>query len=85
MHLLPVHAPPPCAGYRLQDEAAEDPLLAAEAGLVPNLDLYWNNKLKAGLARLPCLIHDVLVSDIKAVERQTAWRSVVYGSAALWQ
>lgn len=34
------------AGVRLQDEAAEDPLMAAERGLAPNTELYWRNKLQ---------------------------------------
>jgi hypothetical protein len=36
------------AGVRLQDEAAEDPLLAAEQGLPPDLSLYFRNKLMVG-------------------------------------
>ena len=35
--------PPP--GAKLQDQAAECPLVAAQQGLVPNVELYWRNKL----------------------------------------
>lgn len=34
------------AGARLQDEAAEAPLVAAQYGLVPNYELYLRNKLQ---------------------------------------
>ncbi len=37
------------AGHRLQEDAAEDPLLAAELGLPPNLELYARNKLMVPL------------------------------------
>jgi hypothetical protein len=37
------------SGARLQDEAAEDPLLTLEAGLVPAYELYFHNKLKASV------------------------------------
>lgn len=40
------------AGVRLQDEAAEDPLTAAQSALPPNLELYWRNKLQAPLTEI---------------------------------
>jgi len=44
-------------GPATQDEAAEDPLAAAKAGLQGDLQLYWRNKLQRPLAELlkPCL------------------------------
>ncbi len=43
------------AGSRLQDDAAENPLVAAELGLPPHLELYWKNKLMVMGFGLPCL------------------------------
>ncbi|KAF5833190.1 DNA polymerase family B-domain-containing protein [Dunaliella salina] len=40
------------SGFKKQDEAAEDPLMASEAGLVPNLDIYYHNKLKVPLEEI---------------------------------
>jgi hypothetical protein len=34
------------AGARTQDEAAEDPLTAAQLGVSPNYELYFTNKLQ---------------------------------------
>ncbi len=44
-------------GPATQDEAAEDPLAAAKAGLQGDLELYWKNKLLRPLSELlkPCL------------------------------
>ena len=40
------------AGARLQDEAAEDPLVAAKQGAAPDCELYWRNKLLRPLSEL---------------------------------
>ncbi|GIL72478.1 hypothetical protein Vretifemale_2820 [Volvox reticuliferus] len=40
------------AGPRTQDEAAEDPLAAAQRGAAPALELYWRNKLQPPLREL---------------------------------
>ncbi|KAF8067421.1 POLD1 [Scenedesmus sp. PABB004] len=40
------------AGAKTQDDAAEDPLTAALAGLSPNYSLYWTNKLQAPLKEI---------------------------------
>lgn len=40
------------AGPKLQDEAAEDPLVAARQGLAPNYELYWRNKCVAPLTEV---------------------------------
>lgn len=39
-------------GMRLQEEAAEDPLVAAHRGLAPNVELYFRNKLSAPLSEI---------------------------------
>lgn len=39
-------------GCRTQDEAAEEPLTAAKQGLVPDLELYWKNKLLRPLSEI---------------------------------
>jgi DNA polymerase delta subunit 1 len=36
------------SGARTQEEAAEDPLTAAQQALPLNYDLYWTNKLQVG-------------------------------------
>ena len=45
------------AGHRLQDDAAEDPLLAAKHNIGPDFELYWKNKLQKPLIELfaPCV------------------------------
>lgn len=40
------------AGHKLQDDAAEDPYQAARAGLSPDYDLYWKNKILRPLSEL---------------------------------
>eukprot|EP00879_Flechtneria_rotunda_P007699 GHRR01008072.1.p1 GENE.GHRR01008072.1~~GHRR01008072.1.p1 ORF type:complete len:781 (+),score=286.21 GHRR01008072.1:379-2721(+) len=40
------------AGARTQDEAAEDPLAASKAGLTPNYELYWTNKMQIPLKEI---------------------------------
>lgn len=39
-------------GHKLQEEAAEDPLEAARAGLQADLELYWRNKMQRPLAEV---------------------------------
>ncbi len=39
-------------GTRTQDEAAEDPLTAAQLGLTPNYELYWTNKFQVTKLRM---------------------------------
>lgn len=41
-------------GARLQDDAAENPLVAAELGLPPHLELYWKNKLMVSVCSVCC-------------------------------
>ncbi|GIL43516.1 hypothetical protein Vafri_1224 [Volvox africanus] len=40
------------AGARTQDDAAEDPLTAAQRGAAPALELYWRNKLQPPLKEI---------------------------------
>jgi DNA polymerase delta subunit 1 len=40
------------SGHKLQDDAAEDPLVAVHAGLRPDYDLYWKNKIQKPLTEL---------------------------------
>jgi DNA polymerase delta subunit 1 len=40
------------AGHKLQDDAAEDPLVAARAGRQADFELYWKHKLQRPLAEL---------------------------------
>lgn len=45
------------AGRKLQDEAAEDPLVAVRSNAPPDYQLYWTNKLRTPLQELfsPCV------------------------------
>lgn len=40
------------AGHKLQEDAAEEPLEAAKAGLQPAYDIYWKNKLQRPLSEI---------------------------------
>ena len=40
------------AGFRTQDESAEDPVVVLKNGLQPDLQLYWRNKLMRPLSEI---------------------------------